>query len=114
MKRDPDLIRKIVAKAECLESNPLSSFEVAGYSAGEVCEHVRIASRDLGLVEAKFLPNSTDCVVLRLTNEGHEFLQAIQDDTRWSRCKEKLLSASGFFTRETIKAIISNSFPGLI
>jgi hypothetical protein len=108
LKRDTDLIRKIVMESESLRPDWPHPCEVAGYSPKEVCYHVRLA-HDLGLLEATWASDETDCCVLRLTNEGHDFLEAVKDDTRWHRCKEKLLGATEFLARETIKAMISNA-----
>ncbi|MGO8719412.1 MAG: DUF2513 domain-containing protein [Acidobacteriaceae bacterium] len=108
MKRDTDLVRKIVMESESLRPDWPHPFEVAGYSPEEVCYHVRLA-QDLGLLEATWVPDETNCCVFRLTNEGHNFLETIKDDTCWHRCKEKLLGVTGFLTRETIKAMISNA-----
>jgi hypothetical protein len=74
---------------------------MAGYSRNEVIYHVIMAT-DQGLVDARIAPGSEDAVVLRLTNSGHEFLEAARSDTVWVKAKEMAMKATGSVTLQAL------------
>ena len=88
MKRDMDLVRLILKKIEMDE--PLKSIE--SFTQQQVDYHVAI------MIEAHLVTgitgssdNST-CVDFafpnRMTWQGHDFLQAAKDDTKWKKAKD--------------------------
>lgn len=92
MKRDMDLVRKILLAIEESE-DPFfsSSLQIDGYTDKEIGYHVRIMV-DGGLVDAK--DSSTfqgeDFLIHGLTWQGHEFLDAARNDTVWNEVKNNL------------------------
>jgi hypothetical protein len=68
MKRDMDLIREILLEVE-KSSLDGCRIQINGRGADELYYNA-MQARDAGLIDAKFLPNSTDFYVLRLTYEG--------------------------------------------
>ena len=103
MKRDMELIRKIlVAVEDHPEPDGSVPLRFDGYSDQEVSYHVKLLS-DQGLIEA------TDCRSLQdfslkarsLTWGGHDFVEAIRDDTRWNKVKKWVLDAGKILTLET-------------
>ncbi len=97
MKRDMELIRNILLAVEALPlpeppdfNDPAINFlEVPGRSVLEVGRHVQLLA-DAGLVEAHL--SKADGIVgpfgaraVRLTWNGHEFLNASRNDTIWRR-----------------------------
>jgi hypothetical protein len=43
---------------------------------------------------------------MRLTFDGHEFLDAARSDTVWRTAKEKIVSATGVITLEALKVMM--------
>ncbi len=110
MKRDPDLIRKILLT---LESNQ---------NPEEVMTAKRLKLDDWGedeinynlllLLEAGYIKgkdsssdNRTIVFVTRLTWEGHEFLDAARDDGRWEKAKSAMSKVGGW-SFEVVKPIL--------
>ncbi len=102
MRRDMDLIRSILFEVEKQPVNqPWTARPLAGYSKNEVIYHVQLAE-DQGLVDARIAPGSEDAVVLRLTNNGHEFLDAARSDAIWAKAKEMAKEATGTVTLQAL------------
>lgn len=98
MKRDMDLIRKIlfeVEKAPYSGPNRID-LEIEGYSWEDISHHVLL------LWEAEFIEGAEasgrgrEYKPIRLTWDGHEFLEAVKDDTRWAKVKNAMGKAGGF------------------
>jgi predicted transcriptional regulator len=98
MKRDMDLIRQILF---AIEKQPFTgrrvTLDINGYSNDMVSYHI-ILLHEAGLIDAvnfsskegpRYFPT-------RLTWQGHEFLEAIKDDTRWNKVKSIMEKAGGF------------------
>lgn len=97
MKRDMNLIRKILLATEALAyGKHREEFEIEGYDKDQVAYHTAL------LVEAK-LVNAIDTgtldgggyCVLSLTWEGHEFIDNARSDKIWNQVKEATLSVGG-------------------
>ena len=106
MKRDMDLIRAILLKAEESASLGGCQVELPGYTAEGLYYNAKLA-QDAGLIEARFLPNSTEFHVLRLTYAGHEFLDAARNDNLWSKAKETVMEKTGTLTVEGLKIVLT-------
>lgn len=110
MKRDFDIIRQLLLDIE-------QSSELVSYSykedGEEIIYHLKL------LDQAGFIRGSGDkdgYSVMRLTWEGHDFLDAIRSDTVWNRTKEKVSKTVGSASLEIIKAVaqgVSKSMLGL-
>jgi len=85
MKRDLETIRSILLKTEA------SSEAFRCESPEEIYNAVLLS--DAGLIEARFAPPTLPdtAMILRLTWQGHDFLDAARNDTIWSKAKEKFL-----------------------
>jgi hypothetical protein len=106
MKRDMDLLRAILLEVEQQHVNePWSAMPLMGYSLEEVVYHIQLA-HDSGLVDARIAPGAHHAVVIRLTHEGHEFLDAARNDNIWSKAKAMAKSATGAITLEALKAAL--------
>jgi hypothetical protein len=91
MKRDMDLIRKIMLEIE-QNADPMAwvKIDIPDHSATEVSYHIKLLYEQ-GLVEAN------DCSDLggiswkakNLTYEGHDFLDAARSDTVWNKAKRE-------------------------
>lgn len=92
MKRDMELVRKILfAIEESEDSFFSSSLQIDGYTNKEVGYHARIML-DGGLIDAKDVSDNSgdDFLIHGLTWQGHEFLDAARSDTIWNEVKDKL------------------------
>ena len=98
MKRDLDLIRSILLRVEQSEG-------AENYDRME--EDKKVIYQVELLKEAGFIDvrsHSDGHFVRRLTWRGHDFLDAVRDDTVWNRTKEKISSTVGSASVEIVKA----------
>lgn len=101
MKRDMDLVRKLLLQVEegqGLGSRDLLQGNVAYGEAERVIEHLRMLIDD-----AKFMigiPAHTvggkGWIGLKLTWAGHDFLDSVRDPEVWAKTKKGALAAGGF------------------
>lgn len=108
MKRDMDIIRRIVLAVRDskravreIEDIPFASF---GFHAQLVVEaglaNGRIVTGNNGMeVKAALL--------YRLTWEGHDFADSVQDDTVWNKAKTKLMAPSLSWTFEILRDVLA-------
>lgn len=99
MKRDMDLVRKILLKVEMNQSaNDIVEVHIDGYSEDQIAYHIAILT-EAGLLEnihnGRIVPVN---ITSRLTWAGHDFLDACRDEGRWQEAKkiieEKVRGAS--------------------
>jgi hypothetical protein len=116
MQRDMDLIRAILLE---VESRPVGELWTAapmmGRDQGEVVEHVRLAQEN-GLVEANFMTGH-QAVIRRLTNTGHDFVEAARPQGFWQRAKDRV-TAQGvpltiYSVRVALEALIKDGLTRL-
>src|SRR5450432_1997113 len=105
MKRDMDLIRTILLEVEKSTSPGGRQIKLPDHSREELYYNAQLA-QDAGLIDARFAPGSTDFHVLRLTNAGHEFLEAARNDTLWAKAKEIAIKKTGTLTAEGVKVAL--------
>ena len=86
MKRDMDLVREILLAVEEEPSyRSKINLEIAGHSREEVSYHVLLLA-EANLIEAEVSARqAAEHKPKRLTWEGHEFLEAIRQETRWKK-----------------------------
>ena len=112
MKRDMDLVRKILFKMEENEeefsfSEDFPPLEIEGYSTRLIIHHMQIMAQT-GLLHAdrrEYTANSMGkaqrpyvSIFYSISWQGHEFLSALRDDTRWNDVKKVMTRAGGFVT----------------
>jgi hypothetical protein len=110
MKRDFDLIRKILTEVESQEAfRHFHGFEYEGYSVNTVNEHIELLI-EAGLIEGyvtRFADGETGHnSIRRLTWAGHDFLESMRDDTIWKRVKETVIKPAGGVGFEILKEIL--------
>lgn len=119
MKRDMDLVRKILLATEALPyGSQLNGLEDVPTEA--FITHV-IWLKEGGLVEANAMAGSGSyakyAIVTRLTWAGTEFVDAMRDDTLWAKAKENVMKPGMSFTldlvKDWLKAELSQGFPTL-
>jgi hypothetical protein len=107
MKRDMELIRLILQEVERAQTfDEDLNINLDGYSKKEVDYHV-ILLNEAGLIVT--YDESTlagiRLIPLRLTWQGHEFLEATKNTDAWSKTKE-IMVKSGGFVFEVAKSIL--------
>lgn len=109
MTRDMDLVRLILIE---IEKHPHVStrmnLSIDGFSEDAVSYHVKILSQ-AGLIEATQMsnaPKDSIWIPISLTWEGHEFLDAAKDDTRWNKAKSIVKEKGGTMAFEVIKSVL--------
>lgn len=112
MKRDIDLVRNILVALEDYESpSGLVELEIAGHGQPEINYHLTI------MVEAGLLygqeyshdsVSDTLWMYVRLTWQGHEFLDAARDDSRWAEVSAAAKDADGW-TLDTVMELLTAS-----
>lgn len=108
MKRDMDLVRKILIFAEARTSiNDTASVVIEGYSEEQIWYHANL------LIDADYLYRnrvleSFDGIQVTgdaITFAGHDFLDAVRSDTVWRKTMDKVGSAVGSASLDIIKAL---------
>ena len=113
MKRDMDLIRKIMLKIEEeYRSSAIINLSIDGYDRETVAYHCRILN-DAGFVSDYEGRYASDQLYMfwvgPLTWEGNDFLDKIRDDGIWHKTKEVITKKGLPLIVDTIKTI-ANSF----
>jgi hypothetical protein len=90
MKRDMDLAREILLQIEAAPSpDSLVDITSPDHTEAEVSYHVMLLAQ-AHLIEAYDFSGKDSGLLwkpIRLRWEGHEFLEAARDDSRWERAK---------------------------
>jgi hypothetical protein len=108
MKRNWDTIREILLRTEELTLGctlGLSDFEKD--REHEIAYHVKLLDES-GLIKVSILEYSGDADIYfdldRLTWSGHDFLDAIRNDSIWNKTKQMITDKGGAMTFELIKS----------
>lgn len=102
MERDMNLVREILAWAKKQEHGGFNNNpQIDGYSDEEVGYHVYLMNQ-AGLVNACDTTsqgdNSPNALLLNITWDGYEFLDAAKDDTIWEKAKNTIFKTSSGIT----------------
>ena len=98
MERDMDLVRKILLEVEKIPcTGGFYRLELEGYSDQQISYHLFLLA-EAGMVEIVdgSSKSGIQALVKRLTWEGHEFLDAARDETRWRKLKGAMSKVGGF------------------
>lgn len=101
MKRNPDLIRKILLVLESTQKPEevltAKRLPLEGWSEDEINYNLLLLL-EAGYIKGKdsSSDNRTIVFVTRLTWEGHEFLDAARDDIRWEKAKSAISKVGGW------------------
>jgi hypothetical protein len=104
MKRDMELVRLILLKAEEVpagETFPREAFFIEDYANAVVMAHVKMM-RDAGLIEVRD-NGKTDLRPTGLTWDGSEFLDLVRPDVRWEKVKRRAVELGGSLGFEALK-----------
>lgn len=110
MKRNLDLIRNILFAVEnsnsidaCLTLNGLSKLHL---DQELILYHVFLLD-DAGFIIGIIDETAPYVSITRLTNEGHDYLDTIRDDSVWKQTKSTLGKISDSASLEVVKTIAS-------
>lgn len=113
MRRDDDLIRKLMLDLEDASSRIGDAHVVPGYSRAQVAYHLAIILKS-GFAEGPkpiYPSDGSDptvpaaVMISRLTPEGHDFISELRDDTVWERVKERTAKVGGSVSLEILKQV---------
>ena len=110
MKRDMDLVRQILLNAEAQEDGYVNENpELGGYSEEQIDHHVYLM-KQAGLIDAiditTLSSSSPTAILLSITWQGHDFLDAAKNSTVWAQAKEKAKSVGGSLSFELLKELL--------
>ena len=110
MKRDMELIRKILFKIENdYQGETLRAPRIDGYDLVTVAEHCKLL-RDYGLLD-EYIPigaNNAPVITFlvgNLTWEGYDFLEKIRQDTVWNKTKSVITQKGLPMILEVVKDV---------
>lgn len=107
MKRDMELARKILRQVEEKSQGlGMVDLDLPGVQEEEVSYHIMLL-KQAGLLKATDLStfNGFEWKAKSLTWEGHEFLDAIKNETVWSNIKATVKEKGGAIPFEVLKAL---------
>ena len=112
MKRDLDLMRDIMLDLEAmphLNNNIHALFPNRSQEEYEKLSfHVALLS-DAGYVKLGMVLmgyNFHNYYIERITDDGHQFIQLIREDTVWNKCKKHCAEFGASLTIEILKSIL--------
>jgi hypothetical protein len=110
MKRDMDLVRKILLAMESHEHGfAPQPFSVEGYDDEQVGHHVYLMGEAslINAADATHMQSKSPTAIPRsITWEGHEFLEAARKPAIWDAAKRKLADAGVGCTIELLKHVL--------
>lgn len=110
MKRDWDLIRKILISVEALPdfNSTLRPEDLEGFQKDDVSYHIRMMQQ-AGFLQAictDYMSEGTYCIAQQLTWEGQELLSKIRDQSAWNKVKGAIRSKGFDLSYEALKAVL--------
>ena len=107
MKRDMDLIRKILLVTEAEPQRKIPYIE--GYTSEQIGHHVYLMMQ-AGLIEGADATTYQDLYNIaipdQLTWQGHDFLDACRNESVWNKAKEKLKSIGGDVPLSVVQSLL--------
>ena len=114
MKRDPDLIRKLMLR---LEEAPASTVMQGSDMRDIEPDDARLVEHLQLLLDEDFIEgnnaggwevNAEAFIIQRVTSAGHDFIDAIRDDTIWEKTKDKVAKVGGSVSLGTLTEIATS------
>ena len=109
MKRDLDLIRKLILALEEHESDEPFEQCLEGYTEKQIGYHSYLIV-DAGLAEGVDVSTLQDILpqfqLLHLTAAGHDFAEAARNETAWSKARSVIAEKGGGATIDVVKQVL--------
>lgn len=119
MKRDMDLVRKILFAVEESEDENIE-LDRFGDDQDRVYRHVELME-EYGLVKAIIIPGGdgpeeeiVHCTVKRLTWKGHDFLDKARDESIWREAKRICIEKTGGLALEVLDSVLTRLIKKLV
>ena len=111
MKRDMELIRKIILEVEKAQDDPIH-LKIENYSDEEIGYHVYLLIQG-GLVEGIEFPKTFEsrlptATPTNLTWNGHELADAMRSELTWNKAMEKVNKTGGHITINVLSQLLSS------
>ncbi|MBM4034844.1 MAG: DUF2513 domain-containing protein [Planctomycetes bacterium] len=118
MKRDLDLVRKILfAVEEHASGFAPTDLHVEGYTKAQIGYHAYLVV-DAGLAQGEDVTDTDsegpEWMITALTWKGHEFVEAARDDSRWERAKRMVADKGGSITFDLLKQLLTSLMKGAL
>ena len=119
MKRDWDTIREILTTLEdnTLPNNILQLSDFPSAQTANISYHAELLL-EAGLVDGEMQKTigrgAHGVFITRLTWHGHEFLDAINNDTVWEKTKKSFTNSGISMTFELIKSVATDTASSLV
>lgn len=111
MKRDLDLIRKMLLAIEEAPSGWAPDLSFEGYTQAQVGYHAYLLI-DAGLAKGSDVSTmgseAPGGVITSLTWAGHEFAEAARDETRWKKAMGIVKDKGGSITLDVMKELLTS------
>lgn len=111
MRRDWDLIRKILLKIEDEQSGYAPELSIEGYTRAQVGYHAWLLI-EAGLAEGQRLDISDseapEGAITNLTWAGHDFAEAMRNDTGWKKAMGTVKEKVGSITFDILKQLLGS------
>jgi len=109
MKRDMELVRHLLQATEQADDVPFDAGSLASdeFDEAAIVYHVELLQQ-AGLLSAsvsRYISGGGSAIIQRLTWQGHDYLDAVRDDTVWNRTKARIGETVGTASLEVIKAV---------
>lgn len=117
MKRDLDLIRKMLLVIEDSPSGWAPDLKIEGYSDTQVGYHAYLMI-DAGLARGNDVSTSgsqaPEGLITNLTWAGHEFAEAARDETLWKKAMGIVAEKGGNITLDVMKQLLISLMRGTL
>jgi hypothetical protein len=117
VKRDMELIRALSLKLEEESSPAIASDDLAveGYTPEQIAYHACLLL-EAGLAHGQEMSTraGVGAVLYRLTWEGHEFVEAARDESRWRKAMGMVKEKSGSVTTGVLTQLLSAIMKGAL
>jgi hypothetical protein len=107
MKRDLKLVKHILLRVEA-QDHVESKFSIPGYDDKTVSYHVAVM-KEAGLLDAivhKFMDGTVEGIPIRMTWQGHEWLDLARNNKTWKNAKKLVKEKTGSVSFEIMKVIL--------
>jgi hypothetical protein len=118
MKRDFDLIRKMLLTIEERPSGwAPSELKIDGYTDEQVGYHAYLlvdGGYAKGEDASSMVSDSPEGMIQCLTWEGHDFIEAARDETRWRKAMGIVTAKGGSVTLDVLKQLLISIMKGTL
>lgn len=125
MKRDPDLIRKLMLAIEAATDRkhfnlgghsyiPGHLVRVEGYPAEDVAYHLGLLTQSPWTYAIDMTTVDEPRFLIRLTHDGRDFLDLARDDARWDAARRIVQQATGACDLVFLEAVLKKQAADMV